>query len=541
MHLGPAGFNLALLVLAGVGAHAAPSLPPPYLPSPVIKSLVWDEQVLKVGKYTGDNWSITWVEGDLQITSWGDGPGFDEKPPRLSLGFARIFGDPPNVRGEDFSTDIDTPQGGGSSAIKTSGLLLVDGVLYMWVRNYRPPGSDDYTNARLGWSKNRGTNWTWADWHFADTFGCPEFLQFGPNYAGARDDYVYIASQANDSAYGYSPDIVLARMPKRKVPNRDSYEFFAGFNSVGESAWSGDIQQRKPIFTDPNGTQRIAITYNAGLKRYVLTTSHRPPGSKATHTAALGVFDAPEPWGPWTTVSYQTDWSGTNRSYHHKFPTRWMSLDGRTMWLLYSGLDGDLYSFCLKKATLRVSETSGTDESGFLNLLSGEALKDWRQCGPGRFLVQNGVATGEGGMGLWWFAGRQFTNFVLRGEFVQEQEIADSGVFVRFPDPKTDPWIAVNQGHEMEIGDPNPQDPTWRTGSIYPLAASSKANTKPLGEWNQYEIVCRDQTYTVTINGEIITTWTDPKKRTRSGYIGLQNYNDDKTVRHRNLGIKDLP
>ena len=27
------------------------------------------------------------------------------------------------------------------------------------------------------------------------------------------------------------------------------------------------------------------------------------------------------------------------RTYHHKFPTKWMSTDGKEMWLLYSGLD----------------------------------------------------------------------------------------------------------------------------------------------------------------------------------------------------------
>ena len=99
------------------------------------------------------------------------------------------------------------------------------------------------------------------------------------------------------------------------------------------------------------------------------------------------------------------------------------------------------------------------ERDGFKSLFSDEALKQWRQCGPGRFVVSNGVARGEGGMGLWWYSGKQFTNFVLRGEFVQEQEIADSGVFLRFPDPKDDPWNAVHQGHEMEIGDPIPKIP----------------------------------------------------------------------------------
>jgi hypothetical protein len=180
-------------------------------------------------------------------------------------------------------------------------------------------------------------------------------------------------------------------------------------------------------------------------------------------------------------------------------------------------------------------------EHGFTPLLSESMLKHWRQCGPGRFGVTNGVATGEGGMGLWWFTQRPYTNFVLRGEFIQEHEIADSGVFLRFPDPGNDPWAAVHAGHEMEIGDPNPKDPTWRTGSIYPFAASTKANTKPVGQWNSYEIICTGQTYTVSINGETVTAWTDPKRRTASGFIGLQNYNDNKTVRHRNVRIKDLP
>jgi len=180
-------------------------------------------------------------------------------------------------------------------------------------------------------------------------------------------------------------------------------------------------------------------------------------------------------------------------------------------------------------------------KGGFEKLFAAAALKNWRQCGPGKFVISKGIARGEGGMGLWWYAARPYTNFLLRGEFLQEQEIADSGVFLRFPDPKDDPWNAVHQGHEMEIGDPNPKDPTWRTVSIYPFAASGQANTKPPGQWNEYEIQCRGQEYSVRINGKLVLTWIDPQRRTRSGYIGLQNYNDGKTVRHRNVRIRELP
>jgi hypothetical protein len=178
---------------------------------------------------------------------------------------------------------------------------------------------------------------------------------------------------------------------------------------------------------------------------------------------------------------------------------------------------------------------------GFKPLIGKNANDGWAQCGPGRFTVDNGIATARGGMGLWWHTNRTFTNFVLRGEFVQEQDIADSGVFVRFPNPGNDPWNAVKQGHEFEIGDPNPEKPAWRTGSIYPFKASTTANAKPPGQWNQFEMVCLNHNYSVRLNGKLVTTWSDPKQRSASGYIGLQNYNDGKTVRFRELRVKELP
>lgn len=328
----------------------------PYPASKVITRLTWDSDVLIMeGCVSGDNWPIAWVNDNLQITAFCDGKGFSKQAPDLSQGFARVFGDPPDFHAENFKSDADTPMGGGSMGIKASDMIIVDGVLYMFVRNYKPPGSDDFTNARLACSKNLGVNWTWADWHFSDTFGCPAFVQFGKDYQGARDDYVYIASQANDSAYGYSPDIVMARVKKGSVMDRARYDFFAGLDENGKPLWSQDITKRKPIFTDPKGTQRIAITYNAALRRYIMATSHLT-GKEATHTAALGVFEAPEPWGPWSTVYYDDHWSVRDgqdcRTYHHRFPAKWISADGKTMWLLYSGLDCGLYSFCLKKATL---------------------------------------------------------------------------------------------------------------------------------------------------------------------------------------------
>ena len=184
---------------------------------------------------------------------------------------------------------------------------------------------------------------------------------------------------------------------------------------------------------------------------------------------------------------------------------------------------------------------SSPDEKDFVALFGNGPADGWAQCGPGHFHINNGVASSHGGMGLWWHTKRAFTNFVLRGEFAQDGEIADSGIFVRFPDPGNDPWVAVHKGHEVEIGDPKPKKATDATGSFYPFAAPVDVPVKPYGEWNEYELTCIGHNYGFRLNGKLINTWTDPKARSLSGYVGIQNYNDGKVVRHRNLRTKDLP
>jgi len=335
--------------------------PLPYPPSSVVTDLVWDDEMVHFGgERCGDNWPITWGDDDLLYTSLGDGYGFSARPIVYTLAFAAVDGMPPRLNAHDIPSNIDAPVGWGHDGIKASGLLMVDGILYLWVRNYivgtTADGKPDWRHSHLAWSEDHGRTWTWADWHFSDTFGCPEFVQFDRNYAGAPDEYVYVVSQGGNSAYDLDPEIVMARVPKGRVNRREAYEFFGGWRGNGTPFWTPDLARRRPIFSDPKGTQRIAITYNSGLRRYFLVTAHAVP-SGIPHTPALGVFDAPEPWGPWTTAYYHDAWAHAPM-IHHKFPTKWMSKDGRTMWLLTSGMykdGGDEYCMLMKKATLAVT------------------------------------------------------------------------------------------------------------------------------------------------------------------------------------------
>jgi len=64
-------------------------------------------------------------------------------------------------------------------------------------------------NAQLLWSQDRGKTWQWG-FKMEAGFGSPAFLNFGRNYAGARDSYVYVYSQDGPSAYESDNALTLA-------------------------------------------------------------------------------------------------------------------------------------------------------------------------------------------------------------------------------------------------------------------------------------------------------------------------------------------
>jgi CubicO group peptidase (beta-lactamase class C family) len=316
---------------------------PPYPPSSVIKGITWAPAETIVRRAPGgDNWPMTWGDDDVQYTAYGDGNGFEPfVPEKLSLGFAKVTGGPEDFVGTNLRTATGEFIGDGRSGRKASGILMVDGVLYVLTRNR--------DNAQLGWSRDHGATWTWADWRFEKSFGCPTFLNYGRNYAGARDDFVYVYSLDSDSAYEASDRMVLARVPQDRITQRDAYEFFVALDASGRPTWSKDVARRGAVFTNPGNCYRGGVSYDAGLKRYlwcqILPYSTHPQGQR--FQGGFGVYDAPEPWGPWTTVFYTTAWD-VGPGETSSFPTKWMSEDGRTVHLVFSGDD----SFSVRRATL---------------------------------------------------------------------------------------------------------------------------------------------------------------------------------------------
>jgi hypothetical protein len=262
------------------------------------------------------------------------------------MGFARITGGPDDFAGINLRSPTGETRGNGPADKKASGLLCVESALYLWTRNA--------TNSQLAWSGDHGATWSWAAWRFTDSFGCPTFLNFGRNYAGARDDFAYIYSPDKGSAYETADQVVLARAPKSRLRERDSYEFFAGIDGGGKPQWTRDLAQRQAVFTHAGYCYRSRISYNAALRRYLLVQP--VPGIASRDNArqldtrsqgGLAIYDAPEPWGPWTTVYFTNRWDvgpGDSAS----FPPKWMSTDGMTLHLVFSGDD----CFSVRQATL---------------------------------------------------------------------------------------------------------------------------------------------------------------------------------------------
>jgi len=89
------------------------------------------------------------------------------------------------------------------------------------------------------------------------------------------------------------------------------------------------------------------VTYCAPLKRYLWCQTG--VGTDPRFAGGFSIFDGPEPWGPWTTV-YHTDKWDVGPGETSSLPPKWMSADGRTVHLLFSGDD----CFSVRKATLRV-------------------------------------------------------------------------------------------------------------------------------------------------------------------------------------------
>ena len=282
-----------------------------------------------------DNWPMTWADDGHQYTSFGDGQGFGGdggSTNRVSLGFARVEGTAAsytgyNVWGGVAAENPATFQG------KSYGIISIGSMMYAWIS----PLSDDnnYNEARLASSSTHGATWTQGSWAFTRAHGIvlPTILQFGQANAEARDEYMYsyfinLKPCCENNLMVQKPgEIVLARVPASSPTTQAHYQFFSGLDGSGNPTWTNNVALRQPVFVDANGVGwNLSVIRHPYSGRYILITEH-----DTTMNSNIGIFDAPEPWGPWTTVWYQTNWgAGTvpTDAFFWNFAPKWFDAAG---------------------------------------------------------------------------------------------------------------------------------------------------------------------------------------------------------------------
>lgn len=332
------------LILLIVFLVTLPIYAQPYAPSTVITAVNFDWATYTWTANGSDNWPITWADDDNQYASFGDGGGFggDNANGRVSLGFAKLSGPATAYAGTNVWGGYNA-QNPATFDGKSYGIISIRGTLYAWVS----PGSDtsNYASAKIYQSTNHAASWTPASWSFtlSDGIVLPSFLQFGKDHAGARDSYVYsyaINLKNSASLQVQTPgELILMRVPMNLVLDRTQYEFFAGMNGANPT-WTSAISLRQPVFADNRGVGwTVSASYNSGIQRYLVTTEH-----DSSALGKIGIFDAPNPWGPWTTALYASSFGQPFTAGHDffwNFSNKWLSSDGKSFALVFTGTNGD--------------------------------------------------------------------------------------------------------------------------------------------------------------------------------------------------------
>jgi hypothetical protein len=287
--------------------------------------------------------------------------------------------------------------------------------LYLAVQDLRfaPAANafDDAPNASICRSDDYGRTWrkTARPMFSNHVFTTVMFLDFGRSQRHARvlgpdaGRYVYAYGLDHNWRCSYSrivpspTSLYLARVPRAAIQDRAEWQFFAGTTPSGRPHWSPRIDDRSAVLHDPRRVypslfrgneprdmtvlSQGGVLYNAPLDRYLYT-------SWTEYTFEF--YEAPTPWGPWRHFLTKDfggyPWYGRaaemedlpnplghpvphrtgpapqastcpgpkNGGYACTIPAKFVSADGRSMWLQSNwfrgvGCGAPTYTFSLRR------------------------------------------------------------------------------------------------------------------------------------------------------------------------------------------------
>lgn len=396
----------------------------------------------------------------------------------------------------------------------------------------------------------------------------------------------------------------------KKVPDIDGFEVFRSANDKSVVITIRGVGEMEPM--NPNNSVRLDAELDESLvPRAFVAIS---PSAKdnllwdAMDKAANDIANIFANGKPLTILGKRRDGLGTT---HHEAGTLRMSddaakgvtnLDGRfhqvpnvyavgpALFPTIGSPNPMLTGIALVRRTVdQLVPAVPPPEAGFNYLFDGteSTFKRWQVAGSCMFDLVDGAMVAQPGndLGLFYFS-QGFGDFILRLQFRLDRIDDNSGVFVRFRNPRlpvprrNDPsvsdlymnqaYVGVDTGFEIQIDElargnksKNPPEPDGmdkkRTGAIYDIPTTPGGGIQqkyqqgmPLqpGQWNDYEIQVKKSVggaiISVRLNGQQTTTYTNTDNyRGQSilvdpngGFIGLQAHSG--RVAFRNIRLKTI-
>jgi hypothetical protein len=228
-----------------------------------------------------------------------------------------------------------------------------------------------------------------------------------------------------------------------------------------------------------------------------------------------------------------------------------------------------IFSALIVALTLGCSSTKNQPgaSKGFTKLFDGKTTTGWHTYGQStvgnHWKVQDGAlfldskVAGDGGGDL--VTDKEYTNYHLKLDW-KVAPGSNSGIIFFVHEDKAKYGATYSTGLEMQVIDNEGHDDgkieKHRAGDLYDIIKSSSEPVKPVGQWNTAEIITKNGSLELRLNGvKIVTTtlwdanWTTLLNKSkfadwkgfatyRTGKIALQDHGDD--VWYRNVMIKEL-
>ena len=212
-----------------------------------------------------------------------------------------------------------------------------------------------------------------------------------------------------------------------------------------------------------------------------------------------------------------------------------------------------LVSCCLALSSYAADDkpASAASEEGFVKLFDGKTLDGWQGGKDGYEVIDGAIVCKEKGGGN-LYTEKEYGDFHLKFEFKLTPG-ANNGIGIRAP-LQGDPAFA---GIELQVIDDSAERykglKEWQHhGSVYGVVPSKTGHQKPVGEWNQQEIIAKGKHITVILNGTTIVDADIEKASTPKTLDGREHpgLKRDKghicfcghgaRVEFRNLRVKEL-